>query len=185
MGLRSFDLRAAISAGGAGMALIHGTDEFRTPFLLVIPVRDIAREVSASAMAFLVAIDSFRTLPVSRRSLDSLALSVSLTPGDRSAVAVVAFRRDLSSASKQFATTIGTARNHLKSAMQKAGVHSQVELTALVAALSGLEMSPSSKRNNHWRLRSPDIGNRRWLPAPATEDARFLPSGFLFIDVQV
>jgi DNA-binding CsgD family transcriptional regulator len=44
----------------------------------------------------------------------------------------------LSSAAKQFGVTIGTARNHLKSAMQKARVHSQVELAALVATLSEL-----------------------------------------------
>jgi hypothetical protein len=46
--------------------------------------------------------------------------------------------RDLSSAAEQFGVTIGTARNHLKRAMQKARVHSQVEMAALVATLSEL-----------------------------------------------
>jgi DNA-binding CsgD family transcriptional regulator len=67
-----------------------------------------------------------------------LGHSLSLTPRERSVVGVVASGRDLSSAAKQFGVTIGTARNHLKSAMQKARVHSQVELAALVATLSEL-----------------------------------------------
>jgi DNA-binding NarL/FixJ family response regulator len=67
-----------------------------------------------------------------------LGSSLSLTPREQAVVGVVASGQDLSSGAKQLDIAIGTARNHLKNAMQKACVHSQVELVALMAMLSKL-----------------------------------------------
>jgi len=119
------------------MFRILGADETHHPLLLVLPVAGRARDVFANTLAFVVIIESMRPhSAISRPCLDVLGSSLSLTPREQSVVGVVASGRDLSSAAKQLDIAIGTTRNHLKNAMQKAYVHSQVELVALMATLS-------------------------------------------------
>jgi DNA-binding CsgD family transcriptional regulator len=120
------------------MFRVHSANRVRPPFLLMIPVRGAAREVFARTMAFLVIVESTQPHSVPQECLELLGRSLSLTPREQSVVGVVASGQDLSSAAQRFDITIGTARNHLKSAMQKANIHSQVELAALVATLSDL-----------------------------------------------
>ena len=132
-------IATAVSENAASTVFrVHGADRVQAPFLLIVPVRGPAREVFAGALAFLVVVEPTQPHCVPQPCLEALGHSLSLTPRERSVVGVVASGRDLSSAAKQFGVTIGTARNHLKSAMQKARVHSQVELAALVATLSEL-----------------------------------------------
>lgn len=131
---------AALAGNGAPILLrIAGTEACRSPLLMVLPVTGEARDVFAAAKAFLVVLDTARPLSISPRpSLDALGASLALTAREKSVVGIVATGQDLSTAADKLDIGLGTARNHLKSAMQKAGVHSQVALVALLANLSRL-----------------------------------------------
>jgi DNA-binding CsgD family transcriptional regulator len=132
-------ISAALGANCAPTILrVGGTVHCLRPMILVIPVNGPALDVFASTLALLVVIDATHKLGISPHSLDILGHSISLTPREKAVVAAVAAGEDLATAARQLDIAIGTVRNHLKAAMQKAGVHSQVELAALVAQLSKL-----------------------------------------------
>jgi DNA-binding CsgD family transcriptional regulator len=129
----------ALAAEGAPTLLrLCGTEKCLAPLLVVIPVTGEAKEVFASVAAFVVVADAAQKTTVSLQSLEVLGRSLSLTPRELSVVGIVASGQDLKSAARRFDISVSTARNHLKSAMHKAGVHSQVELAAFVARFSGL-----------------------------------------------
>jgi two-component system, NarL family, nitrate/nitrite response regulator NarL len=52
--------------------------------------------------------------------------------------ALISAGADIGEVARRLGLAAGTARNHLKSAMRKLEVHSQVELAALVADLASL-----------------------------------------------
>jgi DNA-binding CsgD family transcriptional regulator len=120
------------------MVRISGTNLFSNPLLLAVPINGPARDVFASTAAFVVVVDAARKVVVSSQSLSLLASSLSLTGRESDVMGLVAAGQNLKDAARQLNIGVGTARGHLKAAMQKTGVHSQVELAALVAKLNGL-----------------------------------------------
>ena len=120
------------------MFRINGTDNYECPLLLIFPITGPARDVFASAFAFVVVIDVSQKLEFAPKTLRVMSALLRLTPREASIAGAVASGHSLSGAARNLNIGIGTAQNHLKNAMQKAGVHSQVELAALITKLSGL-----------------------------------------------
>jgi DNA-binding CsgD family transcriptional regulator len=114
------------------------SDQFPDPLFVALPVDGPARDVFARTAAFAVLVDVTRKVVAGQQSLGLLASSLSLTGRESDVVGLVASGHSLNQAATQLEIGIGTARGHLKAAMQKAGVHSQVELAALVAKLDAL-----------------------------------------------
>jgi DNA-binding CsgD family transcriptional regulator len=102
-------------------------------FLLVVPVRGEAAEVFAPVSAFGVLID-----PASRRAplaeaTAALREAVGLTGREADVAALIAAGLSPREAALRLGIGEQTVRTHLKLALAKCGVHSQLELAALVA----------------------------------------------------
>lgn len=131
-------IQAACGIATPEIVRISGTRLFPNPLLVVLPVEGPARDVFARTAAFAVVVDVSRKVVAAPKSLDLLASSLSLTGRESDVVGLVAAGHSLNQAATCLDIGIGTARGHLKAAMQKAGVHSQVELAVLVANIDGL-----------------------------------------------
>jgi DNA-binding CsgD family transcriptional regulator len=132
-------IKAAVAgAGTPSMVRLSGTAQYPNPLFLTLPISGPARDVFASAAAFAVVVDVAQKIMVNPRSLDLLSSSMQLTPRESLVVGLVASGQSVAATALQLDIGVGTVRNHLKAAMQKGGVHSQVELAALVAKLDGL-----------------------------------------------
>lgn len=132
-------IQAAVSDPATpAMARLSAAGPFPSPMLLTLPIAGPGRDVFARAAAFAVVVDVARKTAVAPESLRLLSASLSLTGRESDVVGLVAAGQNLKDAADDLNISLGTARGHLKTAMQKAGVHSQLELAALVAKINGL-----------------------------------------------
>lgn len=116
---------------------ISGAGAYERPIVAVLPLRGVAREVFSSAAAFVTIMDIARK-PAEIRSLKMIGESLQLTSRETAIAGCVATGRNLSVIAQELGIGVGTVRNHLKSVMQKASVHSQAELASLISNLSSL-----------------------------------------------
>ncbi len=104
--------------------------------LLAIPVAGDARDIFVSASAIVVLIDTGRRIGLNQALVGGLRAGFGATQREAEVAALVSTGLNVETVSERLRIGQGTARNHLKSVMQKMDVRSQTELAALVARLS-------------------------------------------------
>jgi DNA-binding CsgD family transcriptional regulator len=101
-------------------------------FLMVTPIRGEAVDVMAPVAAIGVLIDpATKNLPDSSL-LKRAQMAAGLTERETEIAGLISVGLSVSEIAQQAGIGLGTARNHLKAAMQKCGVHNQVELAAFI-----------------------------------------------------
>ena len=122
---------AASSANAAAYVRLSRTPDCANPLVLVAPV-------AASDLALATLVDVSARVREASRSLDMLSKAFGLTAREAEVGALISTGADIAAVAARLGVAIGTARNYLKTAMQKLEVHSQVELAAFVGELSNL-----------------------------------------------
>jgi DNA-binding CsgD family transcriptional regulator len=126
---------AVRSGTRSGMVAISNPAGVRS-FLLVLPVLGQAREAFGVTQALAILINPAPKQAPKPPHFELVQAALGWTMREADVVAEIIDGNSPGTAAKRLQIGEGTARNHLKSAMQKAGVHSQVELAALVTRLT-------------------------------------------------
>jgi len=122
---------AVASASAAVYVRLSPTPDCANPLVLVAPV-------AAADLALVTLVDASARVREASRSLDMLSRAFGLTAREAEVGALISTGADIAAVAARLGVAIGTARNYLKTAMQKLEVHSQVELAAIVGELSNL-----------------------------------------------
>jgi len=105
-------------------------------FLMVTPIHGEAVDIMAPVAAIGVLIDPATKSLTDPAALKHVRTAAGLTERETAIAGLISVGHAISAIARQIGVSEGTARNHLKSAMQKCGVHSQVELAALISRFS-------------------------------------------------
>ncbi|MCW2285509.1 DNA-binding CsgD family transcriptional regulator [Rhodoblastus acidophilus] len=106
-------------------------------FLMVTPIRGDAVDVMAPVAAIGVLIDPSRKSQLDPAILQRVQMAAGLTDRETTVAGLISAGLSIAAIADHVGVSPGTARNHLKAAMQKCGVHSQVELAAFVSRFEG------------------------------------------------
>jgi DNA-binding CsgD family transcriptional regulator len=106
--------------------------DYSTTFLMITPVVGEGVEPLSPAAAIGVLIDPAVKADPNKLAVETLRVAAGLTKREAEIVGYISVGGSLSGVTSALCIGMGTARNYLKSAMHKCGVHTQVELAALV-----------------------------------------------------
>lgn len=105
-------------------------------FLMITPIRGEAVDVMAPVAAIGVLIDPATKSRTNPAALKHVRMAAGLTERETEIAGLISVGHAVSAIAQRIGVSEGTARNHLKSAMQKCGVHSQVDLAAFISRFS-------------------------------------------------
>lgn len=101
-------------------------------FLMVTPIRGEAVDVMAPVAAIGVLIDPATKSRPDPSLLKRAQMAAGLTERETEIAGLISVGLSVSEIAQKIGIGLGTVRNHLKAAMQKCGVHNQVELGAFI-----------------------------------------------------
>lgn len=116
------------------MALTRKRDGARS-YLLALPVCGEASDVLAPTAALGVLIDPAKSRRPDSIAVENLRMAADLTAREAQVAGLISAGVSPHEIAAQLSIGEGTVRNHLKGLMQKCGVHSQIELAALITRL--------------------------------------------------
>jgi DNA-binding CsgD family transcriptional regulator len=117
-----------------GAVALSGANGSRA-VLLLVPVCGDARDIFATTAALGVVVDRRRAARPHPELIVTLRAAFGLTPREAEVCHLTSLGMSPAGIAQATGISLGTVRTHLKNAMQKAEVHSQVELAALVFRL--------------------------------------------------
>lgn len=124
--------RAVAPQPAAGALRLTRQSDGAPFFLMVTPVRGEAVDVMAPVAAIGVLIDPATKSRTDPAALQRVQMAAGLTDRETVISGLISVGLSVSAIAQKVGVSTGTARNHLKAAMQKCGVHSQVELAAFI-----------------------------------------------------
>lgn len=101
-------------------------------YLLAMPILGEASEVFGPVSVLCALIDPSREAAPNRIAIQNLAMATGLTPREAEIAAQIFAGVSPADIARRLGVGEGTVRSHLKVAMQKCSVHSQIELSALI-----------------------------------------------------
>jgi DNA-binding CsgD family transcriptional regulator len=127
--------RAIGSPGRSGVVALSSLDARRRLIVRTVPVTGVARDAFGAAAALAIVRVWPRPAGSRGETVAALREAFGLTATEAEVAALVAMGLPPKLAALLLVIDEGTARNHLKAAMSKAGVHRQAELAGLTGSL--------------------------------------------------
>jgi len=131
-GLNALIARAVAPSPKPGAATVTRSSDGQKLFVLMLPLNGEGRDVMSDAAAIGALIDPTRLAEPSPASVALLREATALTDREAKVAGLVTSGLSVEKISARLGISIGTVRTHVKSSLQKCGVHSQVELAALM-----------------------------------------------------
>ena len=113
------------------VVLTRPSDERRF-YLLAMPVLGKASDVFGPISVLCVLIDPSTEASQNRMAIQNLVMATGLTPREAEIAGQISMGLSPADIARRLGVGEGTVRTHLKAAMQKCSVHSQIELAALI-----------------------------------------------------
>lgn len=130
--LNALIARAVAQAPRPGAATVTRSRDGQKLFVLMLPLIGEARDVMSDAAAIGALIDPTRLAEPSPAAVALLREATSLTEREAEIAGLVTSGLSVERISARLHISVGTVRTHVKTSLQKCGVHSQVELAALM-----------------------------------------------------